>query len=316
MFAVCAIARDEPVHYVKEWLDWHRGQGVDRFFIYNNGGWVVGGKDIEVRSWLGIGQQQRAYNHCLKYCRKADYLALIDLDEFIMGPVLKRLPSIGNALILNWKVYGTSGLEWNPYGRQMGVFTSHVPVNTTMNSHVKCIVRPKRTMEMPSSHYGLYVDHGKHEDFDGTLKDSKSFNPISKYPAVWINHYFTRSMEDWKKKVDRGRVSTQGKKKFETVYLIDHRCVEDDDDGRVVDTRLLPCISEARYGASENMLDVTDKVRDMAKNARIFIKPYKYNDIFSDPAVGKKKRLYIRFSRAGKLIGECSVDESENLIMS
>ena len=33
--AVCAIAKNEG-HYFKEWIEWHRSQGVERFYIYDN----------------------------------------------------------------------------------------------------------------------------------------------------------------------------------------------------------------------------------------------------------------------------------------
>ena len=33
--AVCAIAKDEGP-YFKEWIEWHRKQGVDKFYVYDN----------------------------------------------------------------------------------------------------------------------------------------------------------------------------------------------------------------------------------------------------------------------------------------
>ena len=315
MFAVCAIAKDEPAYYVEEWLDWHRKQGVDKFFIYDNGGWdaSLNKRDMEVRSWTD-NVQIRAYNHCLRCCDNADYLAFIDLDEFIMGSVLERLPSVKNALILNWKVYGTSGLEWNPYGRQMGVFKCYMPASNTMNSYVKSIVRPKKMTSM-IVHNGSCVNNGTQEDFDGKMENYGSFNPINKYPEAWINHYFTRSVEDWRHKAARGHHTTMGKKKYESVFLIDHFCTETED-GVVVDSNLLPYISKASYGTSEKMMDVTDKILSMVKKSRISINPHGYNDFFGDVEFGKRKKLCVSFSRNGVLVGEASSWEDEYFILT
>lgn len=204
VFAIGAIAKDEPEHYVREWLDWHRSVGVDRFFIYDNGGWTVRDRDIMVYNVPGKVIQTYAYNHCLHNCDNADYLAIIDLDEFIMGPVLRRLHSVENSLSLNWKLFGTSGLVENPEKRQMGVFKNHLPADHGVSSHVKSIVRPSRTLGFDSPHYGVHVDGGMQEDYNGR-RFLGAFNPITEFQGAWINHYWTREMNAWKKKVARGR---------------------------------------------------------------------------------------------------------------
>jgi hypothetical protein len=202
--AIGAIAKNEPEHYVLEWLDWHRRIGVDRFYIYNNGGWTVQAGDISHWTILSSASQISAYNHCIRHCDNADFLALIDLDEFLMGPVKQRLESVENSLSLNWKTFGTSGLETNPAKRQMGVFKYHLPASHFVNSHVKSIVRPGRTIGTESSHFCRHVNNGMQEDYNGK-RFMGAFNPITEWPAVWINHYWTRSKDDWRRKAARGR---------------------------------------------------------------------------------------------------------------
>ena len=311
MFAVCAIAKDEPEHYVREWLDWHRSVGADRFFVYDNGGWVVDAKDIEVRPYPGLYKQMAAYNHCLRNCDGADYLAFIDVDEFLMGSIVNRLPSIENALVLNWKVFGTSGLEWNPHGKQMGVFKCCLPANHPFNTHVKSIVRPEKTIRLSDNpHCFLYVNNGLQEDYDGKKMPTSPKNKIDKFPATWINHYFTRSMYDWKMKLKRGRADCDIRRRPEAVFLVDLCCTELEGGGSV-SAKFLPYIAKATYGAPPNIIDVTEKVRKMAEGANIAIGVEKYNELFGNPAPDKFKRFYVRLEREGVTVAELNISEGE-----
>lgn len=314
MFAVCAIAKDEPEHYVREWLEWHRSIGVDKFFIFDNGGWTVGARDIRVCSCPGRYMQGLAYDYCLRNCGGVDYLAFIDIDEFLMGPVVDRLPSIENALVLNWKVFGTSGLVWNPYGQQMGVFKCCFPANHPANTHVKSIVRPEKTIRLSDPHSFLYVNNGLQEDYDGSKMPITPLNKIDKFPAVWINHYFTRSMNDWRMKLKRGRADSDANRRFEAVFMIDICSTELEDGGKVC-VQSLPYIASATYGLPPNIVDVTDKVRRMAENGNIVLDAGKYNDVFSDPAPNQRKRFYMRFEQEGRVVGEVDIGENETYSM-
>lgn len=315
MFAVCAIAKDEPEHYVREWLDWHRSAGVDRFFIYDNGGWVVRRNDVTVLPCIGERMQVPAYNHCLRNCGNADFLAFLDLDEFMIGPVVERLKTVENALALNWKLFGSSGLEWNPCGRQMGVFRLHMRPNMGVCAHVKCVVRPSRTIRMANPHHGEYVGSGTQETFEGR-RFLGAFNPMEGFEGAWINHYFTRSIYDWRKKAAKGGADIVSKRRPEGVYLIDGCCTEAEDGGAVPSKELLPRVAEARYGTPESHVVVTERVREACEGGSGFgIGAGQYNGVFGDPAPGKIKRFYMRFEVAGRQVAEIDVGEDEGFGM-
>ncbi|MDE7072074.1 MAG: glycosyltransferase family 92 protein, partial [Bacteroidales bacterium] len=91
--AVCAIAKDEGP-YFKEWLEWHRGMGVEKFYIYNNEStdctrqvlepYIASGL-VEYRYFPGYRRQLAAYDDCLENYRfDTRWLAFIDLDEFVV----------------------------------------------------------------------------------------------------------------------------------------------------------------------------------------------------------------------------------------
>ena len=89
--AVCAIAKNEGPYFT-EWIEWHRRQGVERFYIYDNestdGTQALLKPYIEqgivvYQPWPGYRRQLAAYDHCLAHHRyEARWIAFIDLDEY------------------------------------------------------------------------------------------------------------------------------------------------------------------------------------------------------------------------------------------
>ena len=91
--AVCAIAKNEGP-YFQEWIEWHRKQGVEKFYIYDNES-TDGTKEIlqpyvdagivEYTFWPGKKMQLPAYDDCFERHRtETRWLAVIDLDEYIV----------------------------------------------------------------------------------------------------------------------------------------------------------------------------------------------------------------------------------------
>ena len=75
--AVCAIAKNEGPYFT-EWIEWHRRQGVERFYIYDNestdGTQALLKPYIEqgivvYQPWPGYRRQLAAYDHCLAHHR-------------------------------------------------------------------------------------------------------------------------------------------------------------------------------------------------------------------------------------------------------
>ena len=122
--AVCAIAKDEGP-YFKEWIEWHRKQGVEKFYIYDNEStdctkevlqpYIESGL-VEYTYFPGYRKQLAAYDDCLERFRFDVYwLAFIDLDEFIVPIKDKSIPEFLKrfegfpAVEINWLIYGSGG---------------------------------------------------------------------------------------------------------------------------------------------------------------------------------------------------------------
>ena len=90
--SVCAIFKNEPD--IKEWIEYHRIIGVERFYLYDNDSQLNEKeilkpyieKGIVVYKYLPGNQQQFvAYRDALyRYKNETIWMALIDLDEYIL----------------------------------------------------------------------------------------------------------------------------------------------------------------------------------------------------------------------------------------
>lgn len=219
--AVCAIAKDEGP-YFKEWIEWHRSRGVDKFYIYDNESTDCTRAVLEeyVREGLveyipfpGYRRQLAAYDDCLMRHRfDARWIAFIDLDEFIVPVKDRTIPEFLRrfeafpAVEINWLVYGSGGAKKRLPGTMMERFRRHSQPSHVLNRHVKSIVDPRRVFNMIGCHEAARIS--------GCAADSHG-NPIKKnfrerepqQDVIRINHYAVRSYEEFQEKQARGRAS-------------------------------------------------------------------------------------------------------------
>ena len=219
--AVCAIAKDEG-QYFKEWIDWHRAMGVEKFYIYDNGStdctadvlrpYVEAGV-VDHIPFPGRKRQLAAYDDCLHRHRyDVRWLAFIDIDEFIVPlkdpdipTFLKRFED-APAVEINWLIYGSNGQTENDGRPVMERFTRHSLPDHPLNRHVKSIVDPRRVYNMIGCHEAARIS-GRAADEKGhpvriSFRDRKPSQEV-----IRINHYAVKSREEFVEKQNRGRAS-------------------------------------------------------------------------------------------------------------
>ncbi len=217
--AICAIAKNEGP-YFEEWIEWHRKQGVEKFYIYDNEStdctkevlapYVEAGL-VEYNYWPGKKQQLATYDDCFERHRlETRWLAVIDLDEFIVPIKDRSIPEFlhrmekYSAVEINWLVYGSSGAQTKEPGGVMERFRKHSLPEHRLNTHVKSIVDPRRVCTMTGCHEaarmsGLVVDsHGV------PLKKGRG-DRKPQQDVIRINHYAIKSYEEFLAKRARGR---------------------------------------------------------------------------------------------------------------
>ena len=99
---IAAIMKNEGP-YLREWIEYHKLVGVEKFYLYNNGStddtveilapYVKSGL-VELIDFPGEKKQIPAYNDCVaRHKMDTQWLALIDLDEFAI------------ALVIDWRIH-------------------------------------------------------------------------------------------------------------------------------------------------------------------------------------------------------------------
>ena len=121
VLAVCAVFKDEAA-YLREWVEFHQLMGVERFYLYNNGSddryidavqMHIDAGTVVLHEWPRRPAQLDAYEHCLRtHGAETDWLAFIDVDEFLFSPKAKLLPDV----LAQYAAYPGVGVNWVMFG--------------------------------------------------------------------------------------------------------------------------------------------------------------------------------------------------------
>ena len=186
--SICAIFKDEAP-YLPEWIEFHRLVGVEHFYLYDNLSGDSGREVLEpwVRAGvvsisdcavpLGHGGQSWAYADALEHAQgRTRWLAFIDLDEFVFSPGPMPLPEVLReyeeypGVVVNWQVYGSSGLTVRTDGLVTESFLERARTQWVRNRRVKSIVDPTRAVRPIGPHFFEYAD--------GALAVTENHEPV------------------------------------------------------------------------------------------------------------------------------------------
>ncbi|HWV28160.1 MAG TPA: glycosyltransferase family 2 protein [Dyadobacter sp.] len=234
--SVCCIVKDEN-DYLAEWLDYHRKIGVEHFYIYDNGSKspvrhaiaALGYSDwVTVTHIPGQNMHVKAYQHCLdNFGYNSRWIGFIDMDEFIVPKnesaslpgLLEKYENYGG-LGLSWLIFGSNNHVEKPAGSQLENFTRRSEVSFPPNRHIKSIVQPRFVQSAYKSHCFKFKP--------GYSCVNEHFVPIEEAWAdvsvdtIQLNHYYCRSLEEYRQKVERGISDTKRKRKLEEFHNHDH----------------------------------------------------------------------------------------------
>lgn len=210
--SVAAIVKNEN-HYIEEWMDFHRQQGVEHFYIFDNESTdgtvetLQKQKDVTLMLLPGSNMQNHAYNIAIDMTRKeSKWLALIDIDEFLfsvegkLSDKLKDYEEFGGVTV-NWVFFGSSGKKT----RQDSVLKTYTRRNGKVNRHVKSIIQPEKARGFMCPHFAFYLPEFFAVDEDKERLGDTPFNDKLSANILRINHYHCKSEEEYTQKVLRGR---------------------------------------------------------------------------------------------------------------
>lgn len=228
---ICAIVKNENA-YLYEWATYHLALGFSHIYLYDNND--VDGEQItdvlnadefagkitiiDVRGQKYI--QKRVYNDCY-HTRMFDWCAFIDIDEFIVLEKHKNISEFlqnfpyQDAVYLNWKCYGDSGhVSYNAldvtkrFTKPWGINVCYGYIDRAENTHIKSIIKSGLDIDWeyngddwssnPHTPYGL-------KNICNAQLDQLSASPFAPicHQVAYINHYTTKTIEEYSIKVSR-----------------------------------------------------------------------------------------------------------------
>jgi len=223
--SILAILKDEAPN-MEEWLCHHMAIGVDHFFLYDNGSTDELHEVLKPYADHGIvttvyfpmrGLQRDANNHVVRFFGDTtEWIAYVDIDEFLVpekdesiAAVMARYPDAEQVLVSR-KEFCYSGNRTPAAGlvtESYRAYSEHVPRMGTSEILAKPIVRP-RGMARVGIHNGVTV-HGYtvNTAAEPTSEEATVIEDPS-YANLQMNHYFTKSWQEFKAKRTRATTST------------------------------------------------------------------------------------------------------------
>jgi hypothetical protein len=216
--AVCAIFKDEAP-FLDEWITFHYGVGVEHFYLYNNASsdswlatllpWTDRGI-VTLMDFPGFAMQRRAYSDCIRrFRREARWIAFIDIDEFLFSPRQRDLRNVllsyqdFPALFVYWHMFGSSGCLKRPPGPVVEAYTRRSN-DRVAHKNGKTIVNARLVRRMEVHWAKTWVGETLDENGKTPPHGPDRASAVASHNELRINHYWSKSIEDLKKKVGRG----------------------------------------------------------------------------------------------------------------
>ncbi|WP_426385939.1 glycosyltransferase family 2 protein [Latilactobacillus curvatus] len=218
---ILAIMKNEG-NYLAEWLQYHIDRGVTKFILYDNESTddtkkiidkFQGKVSIDYHYWPGENQQKIAYTDAVnRYRMEHIWLLTIDIDEFLF-PVnnfdilqwLNKLPSNIAQVLVGWRIYGSNNHINRPEGLVVQNYLRRA--KDSYISDYKSIIKPDMTVSAKNPHIfdtiGKIINTSKKRQWYYPYEALIGSEATPKDKFV-INHYYDKSLEDYKGKIKKG----------------------------------------------------------------------------------------------------------------
>jgi hypothetical protein len=221
--AIIAVAKNEGV-YLHEWIAYHKILGFDDILLYDNESTDGGSELLDELQEQGmvtrvpwsvppdVPPQTSGYRDGLaRLGEDYGWIAFIDLDEFFVLPrhetIHDFLDEFGgdNAIGVNWKNFGSSGEEHYRPDPVIDRFRRCSEPGYGRNLRVKAL-GPTKYLNPPASsvHKPKLKPPARFLDISGQKIENGRSGRVH-HDTIRLNHYYTKSLEEWRWKQARGR---------------------------------------------------------------------------------------------------------------
>lgn len=239
--SVCSVVRDEGL-YLEEWLDFHQSEGIEHFFMFDNLSQDRTAEILKSRSNVTyipapypVRAQMKCYDRFIQgFANQTEWVAFLDADEFLYSRISRSVPTLlklisedtygASAVLVHWLLFGSSNhLEYTP-DPVIKRFTHRA---SEVNPHIKTIAKASKLLGVNDAH--SFIIDGEVVDAVGNRrKDRTSLYHDGTADILAINHYHTKSKEEYKKKCSRKRADNGQYRDFESNWAChDRNDVED-----------------------------------------------------------------------------------------
>jgi len=224
---ICCIALDEEP-YIDEWIQYHLHIGFSHIYIYDNSpSHTLRSKTtnhVTVIHIPGSSKQMIAYNLFVQtYKRKYMWAAFVDCDEFI---VLKKHASIID-LLREYNDCQALALQWIMFGTSHEIIYRNEPVTKrfqycSKNVHplFKSICKLSMIQDYKNPHKPLLFSGNLFDTNRHIIPFHENENQNGPSDIACIHHYYTKSEEEFRKKINRGKADMNEKRSLEELVDI------------------------------------------------------------------------------------------------
>ena len=225
---VCAIAKHED-EYLEEWTKWYFDLGFDKIVLFDdNEDKTIVPSIPKIKEYVDNGKMKIIYcgNISIDYIQMRMYenfynnnsfawCAFFDIDEFL---VLKKHNNIHEylsepmfskygSIAISWEVYGDNGILTKEEGNVVDRFK--VPAeNRPIEEHVKKIIRGNLgKIRFPNPHMLECTKKNLCCNERGDTVRHNFYRMKTSYEYAKLNHYITKSAEEFINKMLRGRAA-------------------------------------------------------------------------------------------------------------
>jgi hypothetical protein len=222
LLCLIAIFKNES-HILKEWIEHYIKEGVEKFFLIDNGS-TDNYKSI-INEYINSGiielvidetryAQNDLYNkYFLTKCKEYTWALICDLDEFVyarkqFNTIKEYLISLNNEIdqiLIPWKMFGSSGYNTMQHKQPEKVIPNFLYRRKAKGKiEIKSITRTNNLLKIHQHRCHLLNKKMKREDFFAEINEEKL-----KSNYIHLNHYPIQSLE-WflRVKATRGDVAT------------------------------------------------------------------------------------------------------------
>lgn len=226
--SICAIFKNEA-KYFKEWLEFHKIIGIEHFYLYNNNStddymavlepYIKSGI-VTLVQWEKNQAQMEAYQDAFhRFKDETKWMGFIDLDEYVIPKKHDDIKELFRdyisypSVMIYWRVFGTSGRMYpDPKKLLCEQFTVCWPKYDTVG---KCFLNTAYKFDFSDPHNST-IHHTAFATVCGV--HVPPVNCFKKYVlwginkakdndfSIQINHYFTKSYQEYLEKVAKGDV--------------------------------------------------------------------------------------------------------------